>query len=119
VRFRIEHDGNFLARAFGSTGRGQFIDEYVTPNLVLVLSPAYRECASSKRPVYSVLKILDAQRKAVSYQRLLMPFADDDDVNWIVTSPKAFSGGGPFELGNLLSGVYSTPETEVAAVIEG
>jgi hypothetical protein len=118
LRFRIEHDGNFLARAFGSTGRGQFIDEYVAPNLVPVLSPAYRECANRKRPVYSILKILDAQGTAVSYQRLLMPFADDAEVNWIITSLKAFSGAGHFELGNLLSGVYSTPETEVAAVIE-
>lgn len=118
MRFRIDHDGNFLARAFGSTGRGQFIDEYVAPNLVPVLSPAYSACANRKRPVYSVLKILDAQGKAVSYQRLLMPFGDGDEANWIITSLKAFSGDGPFELGNLLSGVYSTPETEVAAVIE-
>jgi hypothetical protein len=118
VRFRIEHDGNFLARAFGSTGRGQYIDEYVAPNLVPVLSPAYHECVRHGCPVYSVLKILDAQGRAVSYQRLLLPFADTDAVNWITTSLKAFSGDGPFELGNLLSGVYSTPETEVAAVIE-
>lgn len=118
LRFRIEHDGNFLARAFGSTGRGQFIDEYVAPNLVPVLSPAYRECVVRKRPAYSILKMLDAQGRAVSYQRLLMPFGDGDDVNWIITSLKAFSGDGPFELGNLLSGVYSTPETEVAAVID-
>lgn len=118
MRFRIEHDGSFLARAFGSTGRGQLIDDYVAPNLVPVLSPAYRECTTRKRPVYSVLKILDAQAKAVSYQRLLMPFGAGDEVDWIITSLKAFSGGGPFELGNLLSGVYSTPETEVAAVID-
>lgn len=118
VRFRIEHDGNFLARAFGSTGRGQFIDDYIAPNLVPVLLPTYHECARRRLPVYSVLKLLDEAGKGVSYQRLLLPFADEAEVNWIITSLKAFSGDGRFELGNLLSGVYSTPETEVAAVIE-
>ena len=29
VRFRIAHESQFIARAFGSTGRGEFIDEYV------------------------------------------------------------------------------------------
>ena len=120
MRFRIEHDGNFLARAFGSTGRGQFIDEYVAPNLVPVLSPAYRECAD---PQTSGLQRSENHRRA-GQGRLLSAAADAvrrraNDVNWIITSLKAFSGDGPFELGNLLSGVYSTPETEVAAVIEG
>jgi len=118
VRFRIDHDGNFLARAFGSSGRGQFVDDYIAPNLVPVLLPAYRECEKTGLPVYMILKIKDEAGKAVSYQRLLLPFAENGVVIRIMTSLKASGDDGSFELGNLLSGVYSTPETEVAAVIQ-
>lgn len=44
LRFRIEHDGNFLAPAFGSTERGQYVDEYVARNLVEVLPRLSRSC---------------------------------------------------------------------------
>jgi hypothetical protein len=118
ARFRIDHDGNFLARAFGSSGRGQFIDDYVAPNLIPVLLPAYRECEKSGLPVYTILKIKDEAEKTVSYQRLLLPFAEKGLVSRIMTSLKASGEGGSFELGNLLSGVYSMPETEIAAVIQ-
>jgi hypothetical protein len=117
VRFRIDHDGNFLARAFGSSGRGQFVDDYIAPNLVPVLLPAYAECESRKLPVYMILKIKDEAGRAVSYQRLLLPFAEGGVVTRIMTSLKASSEDGSFELGNLLSGIYSTPETEIAALI--
>jgi hypothetical protein len=117
VRFRIDHDGNFLARAFGSSGRGQFVDDYLAPNLVPVLLPAYAECESKRRPVYMVLKIRDEAGKTVSYQRLLLPFAEGGVVTRIMTSLKASGDDGNFELGNLLSGIYSTPETEIAALI--
>jgi len=118
VRFRIDHDGNFLARAFGSSGRGQFIDDYVAPNLIAVLLPAYSECAQRGLPVYTILKLKDEGDRTVSYQRLLLPFAEGGIVSRIMTSLKAIGEDGGFELGNLLSGVYSTPETEVAAVIQ-
>lgn len=118
VRFRIDHDGRFLARAFGSSGRGQFMDDYIAPNLVPALLPAYRECASRGQPVYTVLKLRDEAGRPVSYQRLLLPFAEASSVNRIMTSLKLVGEGGSFELGNLLSGVYSTPVTELAAVIE-
>jgi hypothetical protein len=118
VRFRIDHDGNFLARAFGSSGRGQFVDDYIAPNLVPVLLPAYTECESKKLPVYMILKIKDEAGREVSYQRLLLPFAESGVVTRIMTSLKASSEDGSFELGNLLSGIYSTPETEVAALIQ-
>jgi hypothetical protein len=117
VRFRIDHDGRFLARAFGSSGRGQFMDDYIAPNLVPVLLPSYRQCAGSAQPVYTILKILDEASRPVSYQRLLLPFADEGAVNRIMTSLKVTGEDGSFELGNLLSGVYSTPVTELAAVI--
>jgi hypothetical protein len=118
VRFRIDHDGNFLARAFGSSGRGQFIDDYVAPNLIAVLLPAYHECEQQGLPVYTILKIKDEAGRTVSYQRLLLPFGESGGVSRVMTSLKAFGEEGGFELGNLLSGVYSTPETEVAAVIQ-
>jgi hypothetical protein len=118
VRFRIDHDGNFLARAFGSSGRGQFVDDYIAPNLVPVLLPAYRECEKNGLPVYMILKIRDEAGKSVSYQRLLLPFAENGVVIRIMTSLKASGEGGSFELGNLLSGIYSTPETEIAAIIQ-
>ena len=118
VRFRIDHDGRFLARAFGSSGRGQFVDDYIAPNLVPVLLPSYRECASRGQPVYTVLNVLDEGGRPVSYQRLLLPFAEAHAVNRIMTSLKAVGQDGNFELGNLLSGIYSTPVTELAAVID-
>ena len=73
VRFRIDHDGNFLARAFGSSGRGQFVDDYIAPNMVPVLLPAYRECEKNALPVYMILKIRDEAGRAVSSAFELCP----------------------------------------------
>jgi hypothetical protein len=60
-----------------------------------------------------ILKIKDEAGREVSYQRLLLPFAESGVVTRIMTSLKASSEDGSFELGNLLSGIYSTPETEL------
>jgi hypothetical protein len=118
ARFRIDHDSRFIARAFGSIGRGQFMDDYIAPNVAPVLIPSYRECASRGQPIYTVMKLRDEAGRPVSYQRLLLPFAEASRVNRIMTSLKLVGEGGGFELGNLLSGVYSTPVVELAGVIQ-
>ena len=82
-----------------------------------MLLPAYHECEKSGLPVYTILKIKDEAEKTVSYQRLLLPLSENGLVSRIMTSLKASGEDGRFELGNLLSGIYSTPETEIAAVI--
>jgi hypothetical protein len=64
-----------------------------------------------------ILRTRDESGKAVAYQRLLLPLAEGGTVTRIMTSLKASGEDGSFELGNLLSGVYSTPDIEVAVLI--
>ena len=43
-RFVIEHLGSRMQEAYGSTGDGQYLDEYLGPRLGTIIMPIYLEC---------------------------------------------------------------------------
>ncbi len=120
-RFVIASQGSRLSQAYGTTGRnniGTDLRDYVGPGLVDLVLPIYEACASKTLPIYSISLMDDTQGRSVAYERLLMPFAGDGEVNHIIASLKTISDDGKFEIDNLLRRADKPPEFRLRAVID-
>jgi hypothetical protein len=117
VRFFIEQDGSHLVQAFGSSGTGKFIDEYVAPDLVEKILINYRACADHGMPVYVISDLVDRESRSVSYERLLLPFFTANEVSHIITHLRMISADGRFELKELMNGAGGVPRYRLAVRI--
>jgi hypothetical protein len=118
ARFVIDSNGTRMSNAYGSTGRGRYLDEYLGPILGPVVLPVYAECFRRALPVYTVSMVDDVHGRAVAYERVLMPFSDGSGVSHIIASLKTISEDGGFEIRNLMRGHHSLPIPSVCAVID-
>jgi hypothetical protein len=118
ARFVIDSNGTRMSNAYGSTGRGRYLDEYLGPILGPVVLPVYAECVRRALPVYTISVVDDVHGRAVAYERVLMPFSDGAGVSHIIASLKAISEDGGFEIRNLMRGHRSMPTPNVRAVID-
>ena len=79
-RLTIQSDGTRMSVAYGHTGKGRYLDEYLGPRLAPVVMPVYYECVARGLPVYTIANIDDIYGRIVAYERLLLPFSDGDKV---------------------------------------
>jgi hypothetical protein len=118
-RFIIDSNGTRMASAYGATGKGRYLDDYLGSILGPVVLPAYHACITARLPTYTVSMIDDVNGRAVAYERLLMPFAEDGDtVTHILASLKTISEDGGFEIRNLMRGHHSLPQPKLSVVID-
>ncbi|WP_291867802.1 PAS domain-containing protein [Bradyrhizobium sp.] len=117
-RLTIQSNGTRMASAYGHTGKGKFLDEYLGPRLVPVVMPVYHECIARRLPVYTISNIDDSYGRIVAYERLLLPFSDSDNVTHVVASLKTISDDGGFEIRNLMRGNDMLPTARLCAVID-
>jgi hypothetical protein len=117
-RLIIDSNGTRMSSAYGTTGKGRYLDEYVGPVLGPIVLPAYHECIDRALPIYTVSMIDDVRGRAVAYERVLMPFSDGDGVSHIIASLKTISEDGGFEIKNLMRGHQSLPTPKIRAVID-
>jgi hypothetical protein len=117
-RLTIDSNGTRMSQAYGNTGKGRFLDEYLGPILGPIILPAYYECIARGLPTYTISLIDDVNGRPVAYERLLMPFCQGNAVSHIVASLKTISEDGGFEIKNLLRGHESLPIPTVRAVID-
>lgn len=117
-RLMIQIGGTRTISAFGTPGKGQYLHEYLGSTLRPVILPVYYECLSRKRPVYTISNVDDAQGRAVAYERLLLPFGNDDEVNHVIASLKSISVEGGFEIKNLMRRDDAPPTTKLRTVID-
>jgi len=117
-RIVIDSDGTRMANAYGKTGRGQNLDDYLGPKLATVVMPFYHECISRRLPIYTISKVVDSQGRGVDYERLLLPFSDGEGVERILASLKTISEDGAFEIRNLMRGSDVLPVYVLRAVID-
>jgi len=103
-RFTIDSDGTRMSSAYGTTGKGRYLDEYLGAKLEPIVMPAYYECVRRLLPIYTISKVSDLYGRMVDYERLLMPFSDGAGVNRILASLKTISDDGGFEIRNLMRG---------------
>ena len=71
----IQSDGTRMSSAYGHTGKGRYLDEYLGPRLLPIVMPVYYECIQRGLPVYTISDIDDIYGRIVAYERLLMPFS--------------------------------------------
>jgi hypothetical protein len=117
-RLTIQSDGTRMSNAYGHTGKGRLLDEYLGASLASIVMPVYYECIKRALPVYTIVNIDDAYGRIVAYERLLLPFSEGGKVTHIVASLKTISEDGGFEIKNLMRGNDALPQLQLRAVID-
>jgi hypothetical protein len=117
-RLTICSDGTRMSAAYGKTGRGRNLNEYVGARLAPVVMPAYYECVARGLPVYTISETDDIHGRIVAYERLLLPFAEAGNVVHLVASLKTISEEGGFEIRNLMRGNGALPMPRLLSVID-
>jgi len=117
-RLLIESDGTRMSSAYGHTGKGRYLDDYLGPRLVPVVMPIYYECLRRALPVYTISSIDDIYGRIVAYERLLMPFSQGGHVTHVIASLKTISEDGGFEIRNLMRGNDTLPAAKLRSVID-
>jgi len=117
-RLLIESDGTRMSSAYGHTGKGRYLDDYLGPRLVPVVMPVYYECLRRALPVYTISSIDDIYGRIVAYERLLMPFSQGGNVTHMIASLKTISEDGGFEIRNLMRGNDTLPTAKLRTVID-
>ena len=118
ARLTIESDGTRMSSAYGNTGKGRYLDEYLGARLAPIVMPVYQACIKRALPVYTIANIDDIYGRIVAYERLLLPFSDGGDVTHILASLKTISEDGSFEIRNLMRGNDTLPTPKLCAVID-
>jgi hypothetical protein len=118
-RLTILSDGTRMSTAYGHTGKGKLLDEYLGPRLAPLVMPVYYHCIQRKLPIYTIAHIDDAYGRLVAYERLLIPFSEaGGEVTHIIASLKTISEDGGFEIKNLMRGSDALPTPKLRAVID-
>jgi hypothetical protein len=117
-RLLIESDGTRMASAYGHTGKGRYLDDYLGPRLVPIVMPVYYECVRRALPVYTISNVDDSYGRIVAYERLLLPFSQGGHVTHLIASLKTISEDGGFEIRNLMRGNDTLPTAKLRTVID-
>ena len=117
-RLTIQSDGTRMSTAYGHTGKGKYLDEYLGAKLVPVVMPVYYKCIACALPVYTIANIDDIYGRIVAYERLLLQFSDGGGVSHVIASLKTISEDGGFEIKNLMRGNDSLPTPKLRTVID-
>jgi hypothetical protein len=117
-RLRIDSDGTRMSSAYGHTGKGRYLDEYLGARLAPIVMPVYHQCIARRLPAYTIAHIDDIYGRIVTYERLLLPFSDGGDVTHIIASLKTISEDGGFEIKNLMRGNDKLPVPKLRSIID-
>jgi hypothetical protein len=117
-RLIIESDGTRMSIAYGNSGKGRYLDEYLGTRLAPLIMPIYHQCLNRALPVYTIANVDDSFGRIVAYERLLLPFSEGNGVTHVMASLKTISEDGGFEIRNLMRGNKSPPATKHRAVID-
>jgi hypothetical protein len=117
-RLTIQSEGTRMSNAYGHTGKGRYLDEYLGVRLAPVVMPVYYECVARALPVYTISNIDDVYGRIVAYERLLLPFSDGGAITHVIASLKTISEDGGFEIRNLMRGNDTLPIAKLRAVID-
>ena len=117
-RLTIQSDGTRMSSAYGNTGKGRYLDEYLGPRLAPIVMPVYYECITRRLPAYTIANIDDIYGRIVAYERLLLPFSDGGGVTQIIASLKTISEDGGFEIRNLMRGNDKLPVPKLRTIID-
>jgi len=117
-RLTIQSDGTRMSDAYGHSGKGRYLDDYLGARIAPIVMPVYYACIARRLPVYTIAQIEDIYGRVVAYERLLLPFWDGGNVSHILASLKTISEDGGFEIKNLMRGSDKLPVPVLRAIID-
>jgi hypothetical protein len=117
-RLTIQSDGTRMSSAYGNTGKGRYLDEYLGSRLAPVVMPVYHECIRRGLPAYTIANVDDIYGHIVAYERLLLPFTQGGKVSHVLASLKTISEDGGFEIRNLMRGSDTLPVPKLRSIID-
>jgi hypothetical protein len=117
-RLTIESNGTRMSSAYGHTGKGRYLDEYLGPRMAPIVMPVYHECVDRGLPVYTISNVDDIYGRIVAYERLLLPFSEGGSVTHLIASLKTICEDGRFEIRNLMRGNDSLPTPKLRAIVD-
>lgn len=117
-RLTIESNGTRMSTAYGNTGKGRYLDEYLGEKLAPIVMPVYHECIARRLPTYTISNIDDIHGRIVAYERMLLPFSEGTGVSHILASLKTISEDGGFEIRNLMRAEDKLPVPKLRAIID-
>jgi hypothetical protein len=117
-RLTIQSDGTRMSNAYGNTGKGRYLDEYLGLRLASIVMPVYYECIGRGLPAYTISNIDDIYGRIVAYERLLLPFSEGGNLTHIIASLKTISEDGGFEIRNLMRGSDQLPVSKLRTIID-
>jgi hypothetical protein len=117
-RLMIESDGTRMSSAYGHTGKGKYLDEYLGSRLATIVMPVYYECIARRLPAYTISNIDDIYGRIVAYERLLLPFSEGGGVSHVIASLKTICEDGGFEIKNLMRGNDALPTPKLRTIID-
>jgi hypothetical protein len=114
----IQSSGTRMSNAYGDTGKGRCLKEYVGPRFAPIVMPVYYECVQRRLPVYTIKHLDDIYGRVVAYERLLLPFSDGNAVTDVIASLKTICEDGGFEINNLMRANDDLPTHKLRTVID-
>ena len=114
----IESEGTRMSNAYGNTGKGRCLADYLGARLAPIVMPVYHECIARRLPAYTIANIDDIYGRIVAYERLLLPFSEGCGVTHIIASLKTISEDGGFEIKNLMRGSDNLPVPKLRTIID-
>ena len=117
-RLTIQSNGTRMSSAYGNTGKGRYLDEYLGARLAPIVMPVYHECIKRGLPAYTIANIDDIYGRIVAYERLLLPFAQGGKISHIIASLKTICEDGGFEIKNLMRGSDTLPVPKLRTIID-
>jgi hypothetical protein len=99
-RLTIQSEGTRMSSAYGNTGKGRYLDEYIGAKL------------------YTIADIDDTYGRIVAYERLLLPFSEGGNITHVIASLKTISVEGGFEIKNLMRANDAPPTAKLRVVID-
>jgi hypothetical protein len=69
-RLTIRSNGTRMSTAYGNTGKGRHLDEYLGAKLAPIVMPVYHECIARRLPAYTIANIDDLYGRIVAYERM-------------------------------------------------
>jgi hypothetical protein len=117
-RLTIQSNGTRISNAYGHTGKGRYLDEYLGTRLAPIVMPVYYECIVRRLPAFTIANIDDIYGRIVAYERLLLPFSGGGNVTHIIASLKTISEDGGFEIKNLMRGNDKLPVPKLRTIID-
>jgi hypothetical protein len=117
-RLTIDSDGTRMSIAYGYSGKGRYLDEYLGARLTPLVMPVYHQCLERALPVFTISNVDDSCGRIVAYERLLLPFSEGHGVTHVIASLKTISEDGGFDIRNLMRGNDNLPTTVCRVVID-